>query len=428
MLKQRTTCRLCGSDALSPILSLGEQYIASNFETTDEFPPVERRIPLDLIRCDPIRDEDACGVAQLRHTVPPDLMYSSYGYRSGINATMTEHLTNLARYTEKMVPLESGDVVVDIGANDGTLLSAYTQRGIDRVGFEPSNVAPEVDPPEFRYVRDYFSATAFRTVSPESKAKIVTSIAMFYDLEDPHAFVSDIAEILHPEGVWVVELAYLPTMIERTLFDTICHEHLFYYALGPLERLIGSHGLRVIDLELNDINGGSIRLYVASVNSTPQLTPEARGRLHRQRRAEFEMRLESPDPYDEFRHKVEVVRDEVAELVSRLKREGKTIFGYGASTKGNVILQYCGVTNAVMDAIADRNPAKWGTKTIGTNIPIVSEEEMRARRPDYLLVLPWHFLPEFVQRERDFLLSGGHFILPLPEVRVIGKESLASEE
>jgi hypothetical protein len=377
-------------------------------------------LPLDLVRCCPDLDENACGLVQLRHTVPGDLMYSSYGYRSGINQTMTQHLGGVARGLEERLNLQPDDLVVDIGANDGTLLLAYTKSRLDRIGFEPSNIRPLEPTPHIRFVRDYFSAASLREVVGDKRARVVTSIAMFYDLEDPGRFVADVASVLAKDGLWVLEMSYLPSMLVHNSFDTICHEHLEYYALAPIERLLHANGLRVADAVLNDANGGSIRITACRADSPfRELAGETRSRVYKLKKHEFELRLDTEEPYRAFADAAERIRRELPALLLRLLAEGKSIYGYGASTKGNVILQYCGLSSAYLTAIADRNPAKWGGTTVGSGIPIISEDDMRAAKPDYLLVLPWHFLAEFKEREREFLARGGRFIVPIPAVEIV---------
>jgi hypothetical protein len=420
MLRTRKTCRACGSAALQPVLSLGEQVLASNFVISKDFPPTERPVPLELVRCSPEIDQDACGLVQLRHTVPGDLMYSSYGYRSGINQTMTSHLQGIARGLEDRLRLQPDDLVVDIGANDGTLLLSYRTKGARLIGFEPSNIRPLAPTPQLQFIRDYFSAVGLDELCGGRKARVVTSIAMFYDLEDPNRFVSDVASVLAKDGLWVLEMSYLPSMLTNNSFDTICHEHLEYYALHPIERLLHRHDLRIADAELNDANGGSIRITACRADSAlREQSIEARSRIYALKKQEFELRLDTDEPYRAFADNAEAIRRELPALLLRLMGAGKKIYGYGASTKGNVILQYCGLSPAYITAIADRNPAKWGGATVGSGIPIISEEEMRAARPDYLVVLPWHFLDEFKLREKDFLARGGRFIVPIPKVELV---------
>lgn len=418
-LTTRTSCRICGSEHLAPVLSLGDQRIAGAFADPKGDQPVQRAIPLELVRCDMTSDQEACGLIQTKHTVPGSILYSSYWYRSGVNRTMTENLHGIAQAVERIVPLESGDLVVDIGCNDGTLLDGYQTQGLRHLGFDPSDVARYAKAKGYDVVNDFFSAEALRQHRPDQKAKAVTSIAMFYDLEYPRKFVADVVDILAERGVWVMELHYLPMMLEANAFDAIVHEHLEYYSLAVIERLVGEEGLEVLAAELNDMNGGSIRLFMGH-QGQHERTAEQTEALMALRVKEFEMALDSPEPYEEFRTGAERVRDDLVAMCKRICEEGKRIHVYGASTKGNTILQYANIDHSLIEAAADRNPDKWGSETIGTKIPIISEEDSRAMSPDYYLALPWHFLAEFLEREQEFLKGGGRFIVPLPEVRVVG--------
>jgi len=420
-LTVRHTCRICGSK-LTPVLSLGEQCTGSApVRSPDEDPP---RIPLELVRCSPELNKKACGLVQLRHSTLQDVLYFDYWYRSGINQTMRNHLAGVAHKAEQMVQLNAGDVVLDIGCNDGTLLRSYTKPSLQLVGIDPAkNIGNQpinryFNGTDIKIVTDYFSRASFSKANPNSLAKVITSIAMFYDLEDPNSFVRDIKAILHTEGIWILEQHYLAAMLKWNAFDVICHEHLEYYALGPLEALLSRNSLQIVDVELNDINGGSFRLYVQHTNSS---SPTSEGLKHVQelRKSEAELALNTSAPYKSFVKRIEKIRDDLRTLILSEHDAGKTIYVYGASTKGNTILQYCGLNSDVVVAAADRNPAKWGLLTPGTHIPIVSEEEARATNPDYFLVLPWHFLPEFLEREKEYLSSGGKFIVPLPEVKII---------
>lgn len=417
-LTTRTTCRICGSRELAPVLSLGEQCIAGAFAEPGGSQPVQRAIPLELVRCDMTRDEEACGLIQTRHTVPGSILYSSYWYRSGVNRTMTENLHGIAQAAEQLVGLAEGDLVVDIGCNDGTLLDGYTVDGIEHLGFDPSDVGRYAVEKGYEVVRDFFSSAAYRRRHGDRKAKVVTSIAMFYDLERPRDFVADVAAILADDGVWVVELHYLPLMLEMNSFDAIVHEHLEYYSLAVMERLFAMEGMEVVSGELNDSNGGSIRLFIGHRGSLSQ-SDEQLHELQGLRIREFELALDAPEPYELFRRNSEAVRDDLRALCQRLTSEGKTIHIYGASTKGNTILQYAGIDRSLIPYAADRNPDKWGSETIATHIPIISEEDSRAMKPDYYLALPWHFLDEFLERETEFLAGGGRFIVPLPKVRIV---------
>jgi SAM-dependent methyltransferase len=420
ILVTRQTCRLCGSRALTPVVSLGDQYIGGAFAKPDCTPPVQRRIPLDLVRCDPALDQDACGLVQMRHSVPPKVLYASYWYRSGVNQTMRDHLAGIAHMAEEIAGLKVGDLVLDIGCNDGTLLKSYRTDGIKRLGIDPSNMVTHARAAGLQVVNDFFSAAALRSAYPEQKPKVITSIAMFYDLENPNAFVSDIKNSLHEDGAWILELSYLPSMLEINSFDTICHEHLEYYSLAPMERLLAEHGLEVIDVTLNGSNGGSFRIAAGHAGKIKS-SDETRERVQQLRLREFEQAYDTDAPYALFRKNIEKIRKDIRSFLKKAKAQKKLVHGYGASTKGNTTLQFCGVTPDLLPAIADRNPDKWGTRTVGTNIPIISEEASRKLKPDFYLALPWHFIEEFKKREREFLGRGGKFVMPMPQVHFIGK-------
>jgi C-methyltransferase C-terminal domain/Methyltransferase domain/Putative zinc binding domain len=400
------------------VLSLGDQYIAGAFAEPDGEQPVSRRIPLELVRCDMTRNQDGCGLIQLRHTVPGSILYASYWYRSGVNRTMTRNLHQIAAQAEQLVELHPGDLVIDIGCNDGTLFDGYHTSDLRYLGYDPSDVGRYATAKGYDVVRDFYSYERHRLRYSDQQARVVTSVAMFYDLEYPRAFVADVARALADDGVWVIELHYLPTMLDLNQFDAIVHEHLEYYSLAVIERLLAEAGLGVVRAQLNDINGGSIRLFVRRAGRFGPQGDDARA-LQRLRIREFELALDAPAPYERFAAAARRVRDELEALCRKLVDEGATIHVYGASTKGNTILQYAGIDSALVPYAADRNPDKHGSETIGTGIPIVSEERSRELRPDYYLALPWHFLDEFLDREREFLRRGGKFIVPMPSVRIV---------
>jgi C-methyltransferase C-terminal domain/Putative zinc binding domain/Methyltransferase domain len=421
----RTTCRICGSKPLSPVVDLGDQCIAGAFRPPGASEMPEPKLPLQLVRCDPLEHPGACGLVQLRHTVPGSTLYSSYWYRSGINRSMTANLHEIAAQAVSLVGgLRSGDMVIDIGCNDGTLLDGYLDRPSDLtlLGIDPSDVTRYAVAKGYDVINDFFGRRVLAERFPARKARIITSIAMFYDLEQPGDFVNEIAASLDDDGIWVSEFSYMPTMLEKSSFDTICHEHLEYYSLAVIERLLSEGGLEIVRAELNDVNGGSIRIFAGHAeHHDPGL--EGAMALERLREREAELELGTAEPYEVFARRALEVRDDLTALLRRLKTDGATTHVYGASTKGNTILQFAGIDQSLIDYAADRNPDKWGSETIGTHIPIISEEESRELRPDYYLVLPWHFLDEFLEREAEFLAGGGRFIVPLPSVRVIDNRS-----
>jgi hypothetical protein len=409
---------VCDS-ALEPVLDLGAHFV-SNFIVPGE--PDGTRAPLELVIC------RRCRLLQLKHTVPADTMYQNYWYRSGTNQTMRNALADIANKAELLIHLKEGEAVVDIGCNDGTLLASYRTGRIRKIGFDPAeNLAVFSSKIADKLVVGYFEANAFRSDAElkDCRPKVVTSIAMFYDLEDPNTFVADIKHVMHPEGLWIVQMSYLPLMLKTNEFGNICHEHLEYYSLSSFEHLLDLHDFEVVDVELNDINGGSIRAYIRNRGADPNRFADATYRELAADRVlslrEHETRLELNDirVYKEFAFWVDRIRRDVVGFIQEQVSRGKKVYVYGASTKGNTVLQYFGLDHTLITAAAERNPDKWGKVTVGTHIPIVSEEEARAARPDYFLVLPWHFLEEFQQREKAYLLSGGRFIVPMPRFALI---------
>lgn len=408
----RTTCRACGTAQLTPVFSLGNHNV-SNFVEVEE----GVAIPLDLVLCDVAAG--GCGLLQLRHTVARELLYTTrYWYRSGINESMRRALADIARKGEQAASLRPGDIVLDIGCNDGTLLRSYTTPQLQLVGFESAvNLMSEARAGTSHIFNEFFRAEPFCRRFNGAKAALITSIAMFYDLDDPNEFIADIAACLRPDGIWLIEMSYLPLMLKRNILDNICHEHLTYYSLFTLRPLLRRHGLDIVDVELNDVNGGSFRVYVRHQTSARPLS----ARLAELERRERPLGLNGRPPYDAFARRALDIKTELLGFIQREVGRGRTVYVYGASTKGNTLLQFCGLDHRLITAAADRNPDKWGKKTVGTLIPIISEEEARAERPDFFLILPWHFLTEFLERERAFLERGGQFIVPLPSVRVISQ-------
>jgi SAM-dependent methyltransferase len=415
-LSYRKTCRVCGSSALTHVINLGEQYLQGSFVKPGKEEPPQRKIPLSLLRCDPTKDEKACGLLQMEHTVPPDVLYSAYWYRSGTNQTMRSHLQRIAEDGVSLISKKKARVL-DIGCNDGTLLKCYPQDFI-KFGVDPSDIAQEIEG-DITVIQDIFPSQEMMDSLQEDKFDIITSIAMFYDLEDPISFCKEIKKVLTEDGVWIFEMSYMPSMLKMNSYDTICHEHLEYYSLAVLEYILKQADLKIVDAILNDINGGSIRCYATHSDNFSFKNQDALQRIKLLRQEEFDLELDTDKPYQNFQNHINVHKEELTSLLRKLKKEGKTIHIYGASTKGNTILQWCGIDDHVIDVAAERNPDKYGAYTLGTNIPIVSEAESRAMKPDFYLVLPWHFKEEFIQREQETLKSGIGMIFPLPNIEII---------
>lgn len=411
------TCRSCDSKRLVPILNLGELHISDFVSSKGK----RGKAPLELVLC-----ED-CGLLQLRHAVNPELLYREYWYKSGINESIRRALKDIVTKVEKLVKLKSGDLVLDIGCNDGTMLRMYKTEGLRLVGFEPAvNLIGEASKGTTKIINDFFSLEAFQKSFGDEKAKVITAIAMFYDLDEPKKFVSDITKCLERDGVFVIEQRYMPSMLEQNDVGNICHEHIEYYCLLSLRKLLERYGLEIFDVELNKVNGGSFRTYVRHVGSRVKSFDVAEERVKRLEAYERSSGLDDRKVYEDFASRLESIKSKLYGFVKAEHDKGKVIHVYGASTKGNTMLQYFGLDNRLIEAAAERDHRKAGKKTVGTQIPIITEEESR-RRADYFLVLPWHFLDVFLKREEKFLKSGGKFIIPLPEFRVLGYKEAFEE-
>lgn len=398
------------------LFSLGNLYV-SDFLKPEEgprCPPIPLTIEWDV----------AMNAARLTQPADPSFMYGKYWYRSGITQTMKDELKGIVESITKIKSRTRGDVWLDIACNDGTLLSnvpkEYVTVGIDPVD---DTFKVEAEKTGAKIVQDYFSKEAYPF---DVKASVVTCIAMFYDLDDPRPFLRDVHEVMDKDGVFVLQMSYTPLMLDQTAFDNICHEHIYYYSLESINTLLRSCGFKVMDCQLNDVNGGSFRIYAMRSDGdetkfgTQPYRDVCRFRRESILAHELLSGVNTPQRWMDFFHQIEALHKETLEFVTAAKAEGKTVWGYGASTKGNTLLQAFGLDNTLIDGIAERSPAKFGTRTVGTNIPIFSEEEMRAAKPDYLLVLPWHFISEFIEREQDFLNEGGKFIVPCPKFFVFG--------
>lgn len=399
-------CRVCGSEDLELLLSLGNQPLTGVFiKPEDEDPLIA---PLDLTIC------NNCKFVQLAHTIKPELMYSSYWYRSGINKTMKDHLKGVVDDVKQRVVLNQGDICIDIGCNDGTLLANYKNDDINRIGVDPSDAILSIEDSDITKINTFFSKNAVSAALNGRKAKIITSISMFYDIHEPQKFVDEIAEVLDENGAWILEMNYTGNMVLDNGYDMISHEHLAYYTLGVFERLLESTDLFVNDVTHNPINGGSIRLYVGFKNTVSESVKNLRAQ-------EKIDGLDKKETYKNFALNIEKSTKLLAKTIKQIVDKGEKVCIYGASTRGNTILLSSNIDYNFIHSAAERNPLKYGLVTSGTRIPINSEAEVRSLNPEYLLILPYAFLDEFIEREAAYLNSGGKFIVPLPELTIISK-------
>ena len=410
MYTEINKCRISGSTNLVPVLSLGEQYLTGVFPKS----PAEEitKGPLDLLWC------PDSGLLQLKQSYNLEEMYGdNYGYRSGLNASMIRHLQQKILTLERLVRPNAGDLVIDIGSNDATSLRAYTGN-YRKVGVDPAGEKfRDYYTDDITLIADFFSADAIHSRFNQ-KAQIITAIAMFYDLEDPISFVRDIEQCLSDDGIWHFEQSYMPSMLHSISYDTICHEHLEFYSFKVVKNMLEACGLKVVDVQLNSINGGSFAVTACKVNAP---YPPNEAVINWILKQEDSLALDTIAPYKDFEQRVFRHRKNLTELIDALVADNKTIFGYGASTKGNVLLQFCGITPKQIPCIAEVNEDKFGSFTPGTNIPIISETEAKAMKPDYFFVLPWHFKDNILKREEEYLAKGGQLIFPLSEIEIVSQ-------
>lgn len=405
---------------MKELFTLNNLYV-SDFLKENEEPrhhPTELKLALD----------DNGTVRLAERTAPLETMWGTYWYNSGINASMKKELQSIVSSILEVKKLKENDIWIDIGVNDGTLLS-FIPKDLIRIGIDPADDSFKQAAEKHAniIVQDYFTASAFKgTKFGHLKTKVITSIAMFYDLEHPEIFIQDIAEVLDQDGLWVLQLSYTPLMLKQLAFDNILHEHFYYYSLFNLKVLLEKNGFQIVDCQLNDTNGGSFRVYAmkndADVKTfaTQPYRDVCQFRIDSLLAYESTLALDEVATWQDFYRRINELREQTVSFIKQAKAEGKTVWGYGASSKGNTLLQYFGLDHTLIDAIAERSTFKFGLKTVGTNIPICSEDEMRKAKPDYLLLLPWHFLSEFIERERDYLMGGGQFIVPCPKFEIIG--------
>lgn len=391
----RKTCRLCGSPKLDSVLSLGNLYVSTFVKSRKD---KTIKAPLKIVLC------KKCALLQLKHTAPQELMYSRhYWYRSGLNQVIIKDLKEIARITQKLVKLEKGDVVFDIGANDGTLLKYYP-KDLFKVGCEPaSNLIEELKKVTHNVIDDFWDYNIWQKKFKDKKAKIITAIGMFYDMEDPNQFIRDAARVLDSNGIFVAQLMCLRPMLEKNDVGNICHEHLEFYSFESLKYLFEKNGLEIFKIQENNINGGSYRLFA---------------RHYKKGSIDYPEKFTKKD-YRDFYKRIEKNKKLCVDFIKKEVKKGKKVYVYGASTKGNTILQYYGLDSKLIKGAADKDLQKLGKYTVGTFIPIISEQEAR-KKADYFLVLPWAFFDTFYKKERQWLNNGGKFIVPLPNFRVVG--------
>ena len=410
MYRKVSQCRICGNPHLIPILDLGLQMLTGVFP--DSVNPQAATIgPLRLVKC---MGEETCGLVQLEHSYDLEEMYGeNYGYRSGLNKSMADHLQNKVKKLLQYISLSAGDLVIDVGSNDSTTLQAYDASNLTLVGIDPTGTKfASFYPPNITLIPEFFSSKLIHSFFPNRKAKVITSFSMFYDLENPLEFMQQVHSILDDEGIWVFEQSYLPTMLQTNSFDTVCHEHLEFYALKQIQWMAEKVGFLILDVEFNDVNGGSFSVMVRKKKNGETVLPTITALLEE----EAALGLDTLEPFLAFAKKSAEARTNLLTYLAQLKKAGKSIAALGASTKGNVLLQYCGLSADELMAVGEVNPEKFGRYTPGSWIPIVNEDQLLAKPPDYLLVLPWHFKSFFLNNPK---FRNSKLIFPLPMLEVI---------
>lgn len=397
------------------LFSLGKICV-SDFLKEDQL-----TIPIEKYELKLVLEEDT-GAVRLSEQPPCDTMWGKYWYRSGTNQTMRNELKKIVDSIASIKGVKEGETWLDIACNDGTLLS-YVPSSYIKYGVDPADDTFKAESSKHgTIIQDYFS----KSVLPENfKADVVTTIAMFYDIPNPDKFVKDVFDVLDDNGLWVVQMSYTPLMIKQLAFDNICHEHMYYYSLFNIKKIFERNGFKLLNCELNDVNGGSFRVY--AIKNTANEKQFANQQLRDvydfsiQSLLAYEnaLQLDNPNVWIEFFERINKLKIQTIDFLEKAWADGKKVYGYGASTKGNTLLQYFGIDSRLVQKLVERSPYKFGLYTAGTNIPIISEDEMRSDPPDYMLVLPWHFIDEFIKREKTFLLNGGKFIVPCPKFEVI---------
>jgi hypothetical protein len=410
MYKKIEKCSICGNTQLECVLDLGEQMLTGVFPR--EKGAKVTKGPLRLVKC--MGGEATCGLLQLEHSYDLGEMYGdNYGYCSGLNASMVAHLNNKVKRILGLVELRKGDLVIDIGSNDSTTLQAYPSSGLVLLGIDPTGVKfHNYYPSHIQLIPDFFSSALVKERFPEQKAKVVTSFAMFYDLEDPTGFMRQVYDVLADDGVWVFEQSYMPTMLEMNAFDTVCHEHLEFYALRQIKWMADRVGFKIIDVEFNNVNGGSFSVTVSKSHGDLTVVPSVQKIIDEERAKG----LDTLAPYQAFAERVTQTKRDLLKFIESARAEGKSVAALGASTKGNVLLQYCDLTEKEIFSVGEVNADKFGCFMPGTWIPIVPEDELLGMNPDYLVVLPWHFRKFFTANKK---LSGMSLVFPLPKVEVV---------
>ena len=399
-------CRICKSKKLATLFSLGNMSFTGKFSLPKK---KIRKKPILLVIC------KNCNLVQLAHNYDLKYLYGpDYGYRTGINQTMLDHVRNVTKIITLKAKLKRNDLVLDIASNDGTLLNFY-KKDIIKFGIDPILKKYKDNYKNIKYsVSSFFSAQKIKSKT-QKKFKAITALSVFYDAINPNKFLQDVKKLLLPDGVFMLEFADLASIIKYKMFDTICHEHLEYYSSNVIKNLTQKNGLRLFDIKQNQINGGSKQYFICHQKSNIKSNNKLITKILKQ---ESKLNLDKVSTFKKFIRKINVLKINLNNILRKINKKKQIIHCYGASTKGNVLLQYFKIDNKKIHFAAERNKNKYGLVTPGTQIKIISEKLSRSLRPNYYLVMPWHFKKEIIEREKDTLKKGTKFIFPLPKLQI----------
>ena len=413
-------CKICGNKNLKKVLFINEQYISATFVKTNKNNKLTKiKTPLTLVLCEKSKKRDGCGLLQLYEITKPDLLYRKYFYRSATNDTMRKDLKDVVTSVNKIAQPKKNDLIIDIGSNDCTLLNFY-KKNYNLVGFEPArNINYIKKGRKITIFKNYFNYKDFQKKFSTKRAKIITSCAMFYDIAEPIKFIKDIDKILHEDGVWCVQISYLASMMRYNNFYDICHEHLSYYSIETFEKLLKNFNLKCFYAETNDVNGGSIRLYVSRRNAKIYQKRKFLNKINLLKKIEKKMNLSSPNTFQKFQKVIDNIKNKTNKFVNKINNSNEKIFALGASTKGNILLQHFGLDKSKIPFISERNPEKVGLRCLGSDIELISEKLARNKKPKAFLVLPWNFKKEIVKREKNFIKNGGILMFPMPYPHIV---------
>mgnify|MGYP006082748879 FL=1 len=406
-------CRLCKSTKIKRLIDFGSIACSSTFPLKKS--NYNKITPMIFCIC------DECKLAQLLHNYNLKQLYNdNYGYKSGVNESMVKHLNGITNDIKKTVDFKKGDFVLDIGSNDATLLKTFNSSKLNYVGIDPTiKRFKKFYPKKFKTKSTFFSKKLFLNLSGGKKAKAITSIAVFYDIINPGKFISEIKSVLHEDGIYVMEQSYLPILLKNNAYDSICHEHLTYFTLKQIKYLCKENDLKIFRVSLNEMYGGSIKVFICNKDADFKVDLRSIKKC-----SNLERQYVNKKGFNYFKAKIKSLSIKLNQIIKKIKKDKKIIHVCAASTKGNITLQYSKIDKSHISYASDRNPSKWNRKMPGSNIPIISEETSRSLKPDYYLVLPWHFKKEFIKREKKFLSSGGKLIFPLPKIEIIFKKKL----